>query len=46
MMTLTASLIEGFEIILVVTIATVILSPILCWVLPDRIHPSKQEEMA
>ena len=40
---LSTSLIEGLEIILVVTVMAIVLSPILCWVLPDRIHTSETE---
>lgn len=35
---LDTSLIQGLEIILAVTVMSVVLSPVLCWVLPDRTH--------
>lgn len=40
---LDTAMIQGLEIILAVTVMTVVVSPILCWVLPDRIHPSNTE---
>ena len=43
---LDTSLIQGLEIILVVTIMTVVLSPVLCWILPDRIHASETKTAA
>ena len=36
-----AALLDGFEVILVVAVTSVILCPILCWVLPDRFHQSE-----
>lgn len=36
-----AALLDGFEIILVVTVMSVVLCPILCWILPDRFHQSE-----
>ncbi|MDA0867004.1 MAG: hypothetical protein O2890_11420 [Cyanobacteria bacterium] len=35
---ISSSLAQGFEIILAVAVMTIIVSPILCWVLPDRTH--------
>ncbi|MEM0980256.1 MAG: hypothetical protein AAGH78_08270 [Cyanobacteria bacterium P01_H01_bin.58] len=43
---LNTSLAQGFEIILVVTIASLVLSPVLCWVLPDRLHTSETKGIA
>lgn len=43
---LSTSLTDGLEIILVVTIMTILVSPVLCWVLPDRIHTSKPKSAA
>lgn len=43
---LNTSLIQGLEIILVVTVMTVILSPVLCWILPDRKDVSETEGAA
>ena len=40
-----AALFEGFEVILVVTVTSVILCPILCWVLPDRFHQAEGGEV-
>jgi hypothetical protein len=34
------SLIQGLEIILAVTVMTVVVSPILCWLLPNRLTAS------
>ncbi|MEM6839385.1 MAG: hypothetical protein AAF609_21395 [Cyanobacteria bacterium P01_C01_bin.120] len=33
---LTTSLIQGLEIIAVVSAMTLIVAPVLCWILPDR----------
>ena len=35
-----AALLDGFEVILVVTVTSIILCPILCFILPDRFHQS------
>lgn len=35
------TLIEGLQIILVVTAMTLVVCPVLLWVLPDRIHQPK-----
>lgn len=43
---LNTALTQGFEIILIVTVASLVLSPILCWVLPDRIHTSESKGIA
>lgn len=32
------SLAQGLEIVLVVSLMTVIVSPILCWILPNRVE--------
>ena len=37
---LDTALIQGLEIILAVTVMSIVLSPILCWVLPDRMRAS------
>lgn len=34
---LSTSLVEGLEIVAIVSVMTVIVSPILCWILPNRI---------
>lgn len=33
------ALIDGLQIVFVVSLSSVVLIPLLCWVLPDRIHP-------
>ena len=43
---LNTSLIQGLEVTLVISVMTIVVSPILCWVLPDRIHPSAEETIA
>ncbi|MDA0673770.1 MAG: hypothetical protein O3C67_08720 [Cyanobacteria bacterium] len=43
---LNTSLIQGLEITLVVSLMAIVVSPILCWVLPDRIHPTPEETIA
>lgn len=35
---MSASLIEGLEIVLIVSVMTVVVSPILCWLLPNRME--------
>jgi len=30
------SLIQGLEIVAIVSVMTLVVSPILCWILPDR----------
>jgi hypothetical protein len=35
---ISSSLTQGLEIILAVAVMTIVVSPILCWVLPDRSH--------
>lgn len=35
---LDTSMVQGLEIILVVTAMAIVVSPVLCWVLPDRMH--------
>lgn len=34
---LDTSLIQGLEIVAIVTVMAVIVSPILCWILPSRV---------
>ncbi len=46
MMMMDTALIQGLEIILAVTVMTLVLSPVLCWVLPDRIHTSETKTAA
>lgn len=41
-----ASLLDGLEIVLVVSVAAVILMPVLLWVLPDRIHQPENGTVA
>ncbi|MEM9009259.1 MAG: hypothetical protein AAGE59_37880 [Cyanobacteria bacterium P01_F01_bin.86] len=43
---LDTSLIQGLEIILAVTVMAVVVSPVLCWILPDRIHTSETKNAA
>jgi hypothetical protein len=43
---LTPSLAQGLEITLVISLMAIVVSPILCWVLPDRIHPEPEESVA
>ena len=33
---MSTSLIQGLEIVAIVSVMTIIVSPILCWILPDR----------
>ncbi|MEM1311126.1 MAG: hypothetical protein AAF722_17365 [Cyanobacteria bacterium P01_C01_bin.70] len=33
---LTTSLIQGLEIVAIVSAMTLVVAPILCWILPDR----------
>ena len=35
---MSAELLTGLEVILVVTVMSMVVSPILLWVLPDRLH--------
>ncbi|MEO1401743.1 MAG: hypothetical protein AAFV72_10925 [Cyanobacteria bacterium J06635_1] len=35
---MSSSLLDGLEIVLVVSVTAVVLMPVLLWVLPDRIH--------
>jgi hypothetical protein len=35
---LSTSLMQGLEIIALVTAMSVVVSPILCWILPDRVN--------
>ncbi|MEO1592480.1 MAG: hypothetical protein AAFU71_14500 [Cyanobacteria bacterium J06632_22] len=37
-----AELFQGLEIVLVVTVTSVLLMPALLWVLPDRFHPEHE----
>ncbi|WP_008313324.1 hypothetical protein [Leptolyngbya sp. PCC 6406] len=39
---LSTSLTQGLEIVLVVSVMAILVSPILCWVLPDRINLPKE----
>ena len=39
---MSTSLYQGLEIILAVAVMTIVVSPILCWVLPDRSHPAEK----
>jgi hypothetical protein len=43
---LNTSLVQGLEITLVISVMAILVSPILCWVLPDRIHPSAEKTVA
>ncbi|MEO1297767.1 MAG: hypothetical protein AAFW75_18700 [Cyanobacteria bacterium J06636_16] len=43
---LDTALVQGLEIILAVTVMAVVVSPVLCWVLPDRIHTSETKTAA
>lgn len=33
---MSTALIQGLEIVAIVSVMTIVVSPILCWVLPDR----------
>jgi hypothetical protein len=37
-----SAMIEGLQIIAVVTVMTLVVCPALLWVLPDRIHQSNE----
>ncbi|MEO1510117.1 MAG: hypothetical protein AAFU84_20960 [Cyanobacteria bacterium J06633_23] len=37
-----AELFEGLEIVVVVAVTSVVLMPVLLWVLPDRFHPEQE----
>jgi hypothetical protein len=41
---LTTSLVDGFAIIGLVTMMSLVVCPMLLWVLPDRIHPSETSQ--
>jgi hypothetical protein len=41
---LDTSLIQGLEIVLIVSLMSVIVSPILCWILPNRFNVSEAEK--
>ena len=43
---LNTALIQGLEITLIISVMTIVVSPILCWVLPDRINPNVEETVA
>ena len=41
---MTTSLLDGITIIALVTAMSLIVCPVLLWVLPDRSHHAKQEQ--
>lgn len=41
-MMISSSLSQGLEIIAAVAVMAIVVSPILCWVLPDRIHHTSE----
>jgi hypothetical protein len=43
---MTTALFDGFTIIGLVTLMTLVVCPMLLWVLPDRIHPADTKTMA
>jgi hypothetical protein len=43
---MTTSLIDGFAIIGLVTLMSLVVAPTLVWVLPDRIHPADTKTVA
>jgi hypothetical protein len=43
---MTTELFDGLAIISLVTMMCLVVSPILLWVLPDRIHPTGPKTMA
>lgn len=43
---MSTALVQGLEIILLVSLMTIILTPVLCWLLPDRIHAPKNGKVA
>lgn len=43
---MTTELWAGLEIIAAVTLMTLVVCPMLLWVLPDRIHPAGQKRLA
>ncbi|MFE4105770.1 hypothetical protein [Almyronema epifaneia] len=40
------ALVDGLQIVLVVSVTSVVLIPLLCWVLPDRIQPTNGTRVA
>ena len=43
---MSAELLDGLEIVLAVSVMAIVVAPLLCWVLPDRIHQPKEEGSA
>lgn len=43
---MTVSMIEGLQIIAVVTAMSLVVCPTLLWVLPDRLHSSQETDAA
>jgi hypothetical protein len=43
---LDTALTQGLEITLVVSLMAIVVSPILCWILPDRLHPETENTIA
>lgn len=41
-LTMDIALFQGLEIVLVVSITSIVLMPVLLWVLPDRLHPEQE----
>ncbi|WP_346290424.1 hypothetical protein [Sphaerothrix gracilis] len=40
------ALIDGLQVVLVVSVASVVLIPIFCWVLPERVGSNSSAEVA
>jgi hypothetical protein len=43
---MSTALLNGLQIVLVVSVMAVVVTPLLCWVLPDRIHPAQENGVA
>lgn len=40
---LSQSLTQGLEVVMVVAVMAAVVSPLLCWVLPDRLHSQPEK---
>ncbi len=43
---MSTALLDGFTIIALVTVMSLVVCPVLLWVLPDRSHPAETKTMA
>ncbi len=43
---MSASLLEGLQVVLLVSIMAIVVSPLLCWVLPDRLRPQPEKVLS